>query len=701
LVAWLLAVLLPSSNTLVFSGLPLDTWPEWLALVLLAPVVVSPRIARRIPRRVAACRLPPGLVLAGAVLTVAAKLALSLLVGHHGFVACYRSPVASPATQCEPTFAYPFSGGGYTRFEEAIDRRGAAWGLAFLNSVRLAPPAGGSQPRELEPFSVEYSGEVELARSGRVRVEYAGRAELRVGDGPWVNGEAHPGVGFLESMLPAGRQHVRVRYANGVVVPDGSEASGAHEAMLRVLLVDSAGFAGPLRAAQPAGTVRVAAALVDALVALFLLVLALAAVSRAALPRLAWGWVALVGAAVLAAALVGHGRLNDVRNALVALTALLGLLLLRGPGWRVAWRSWLWGLLVGGLWALAVFGASSDTVWLRSLGNDPLTYESFARSMLSSGSLEGGEPVFYYQPFFRYVRFVERMLFGDGEPLLFAFAFGSFHAALLAFSGAALRRVRAQATSLRARIAAAAVCALLLALATTTLPMFLWPASEYPTWIVIPVAMAVFQARSQWAIGGLLLGLAAITRVNQLPGHAVLLATRIWRGGPRRPLAPTLAVAAFVIALLLPLAHNAWFGRQAVLFTTSGAIPQNLTLAPARLVTDWNNDQTRRLLASQVRAVLYLTPDGRTTPQAVAYHGLLVAWVVVALARLGRRAALTARLASLGRLASPWAFLLVHVFYQVATYYPRHIVAGYLVMGLATIEAVVSGARQGSARRSE
>ena len=55
---------------------------------------------------------------------------------------------------------------------------------------------------------------------------------------------------------------------------------------------------------------------------------------------------------------------------------------------------------------------------LREGGSDPLAYESQARSILETWSLEGGEPVFFMQPAFRYVRFLERLVLGDGDGFL-------------------------------------------------------------------------------------------------------------------------------------------------------------------------------------------------------------------------------------------------------------------------------------------
>ena len=61
---------------------------------------------------------------------------------------------------------------------------------------------------------------------------------------------------------------------------------------------------------------------------------------------------------------------------------------------------------------------SLDTVLVRRGGSDFLTYEPFVRSILTTGSLEGGEAVFHYQPLYRYILFAGRLLLGDGDVLL-------------------------------------------------------------------------------------------------------------------------------------------------------------------------------------------------------------------------------------------------------------------------------------------
>jgi hypothetical protein len=153
--AWLLVVLVPSSNQLWFSGLPLATWPEWVAVALLVPIAFSKRLARRLvddsPRRWLTTRR----LTSAALLALGLKFLVAMTTSHVGFAACYTSPMAAPVRgRCETTFSYPFSDGRYTRYEATIDRRGPGWQLAFLNHLRLIPADAEAPARDLEAFAV-------------------------------------------------------------------------------------------------------------------------------------------------------------------------------------------------------------------------------------------------------------------------------------------------------------------------------------------------------------------------------------------------------------------------------------------------------------------------------------------------------------------------------------------------------------------
>jgi hypothetical protein len=116
-------------------------------------------------------------------------------------------------------------------------------------------------------------------------------------------------------------------------------------------------------------------------------------------------------------------------------------------------------------------------------------------------------------------------------------------------------------------------------------------------------------------------------------------------------------------------------------------MPQNLLVAPVTIVeSGWDVD-TSTLVRRQLDGVLQ-TGDIRSQEMmqggdlVPVTRGLQVMWllaVVTVFFRDGSPRNIPRLL-----LFVPVLFLGVHVFYQVWVYYPRHIVIGYLAMGVVT-----------------
>ena len=87
------------------------------------------------------------------------------------------------------------------------------------------------------------------------------------------------------------------------------------------------------------------------------------------------------------------------------------------------------------------FGHGNFTkVIYRSRSDDFLTYESFARNILTSGSLQGGEDVFVYSPLIRYLLLLFHFFIGDADNLIFViYLFFLFFAVNLLFKNLNLR----------------------------------------------------------------------------------------------------------------------------------------------------------------------------------------------------------------------------------------------------------------------
>jgi hypothetical protein len=334
-------------------------------------------------------------------------------------------------------------------------------------------------------------------------------------------------------------------------------------------------------------------------------------------------------------------------------------------------------------------------VTLREAGSDPLTYESQARAILETWSLEGGESIFLMQPAFRYLRFLERLVLGDGDGLLSIVALAALYWALCwAF---ARLWPRPRPAVLRA-IAFGTAAGLTLALASSPPVVFFVQVSlsEYPTWVFLPLLFPLlFLSRSprDWIRGAVLAGLSCLTRLNQIPAMLATMAVFAGRAWRIRPAPALLAVGLVLATLPLPAAHNLYYGRELVWSTGNQSAPVNTVLSPRRLLRFFDDPDVRARVWYQVDHMFYLHTLRDKFPRGeyvswTAIHGLQLLWLGVSLLTLARRTApgLTKILLGL-----PLAYLGVHLVFVVDFYYPRHIIAGHFAMALVSLHALGRG----------
>jgi hypothetical protein len=198
------------------------------------------------------------------------------------------------------------------------------------------------------------------------------------------------------------------------------------------------------------------------------------------------------------------------------------------------------------------------------------------------------------------------------------------------------------------------------------------------------------QAKRRYAlvVAALLAGVAVTTRFDQTIGLTLLLvcgAVALWQRGRSDArswrLAIIVAIGVFGAIALLPALHNAHYGGKFVVVPATPRIPVNFPLPPSRAVRLCCDSSVRETFLSQLRGVTVIgAPEAsvRFTP-VVALLQLLWVASLMALWADRRRSTLSTRLVAV----LPLAFLLPHLFLQVYVYYPRHVVVGYLMMGLA------------------
>ena len=153
----------------------------------------------------------------------------------------------------------------------------------------------------------------------------------------------------------------------------------------------------------------------------------------------------------------------------------------------------------------------------------------------------------------------------------------------------------------------------------------------------------------------------------------------------------------------MPLAHNLIFGGEPTLFTSSTETTANLVLPPSDLTNLFSDSIVQASFVEQLRAMFYLRDDELKVPALIiAFHGLQLMWSAAIVWTLVSWRKVTWRHKAL--LLIPLLYLGVHLFYQVTVYYPRHIIAGHMAMGLVasfTLRSIGGTAFMGVGRSEE
>ena len=376
-------------------------------------------------------------------------------------------------------------------------------------------------------------------------------------------------------------------------------------------------------------------------------------------------------------------------------------------------------LSIGVTALVGVFGAGVPWRFIPVLrgGDDFLTYESFAREILITGSLRAGEDVFYFAPGVRYSLFGLHALFGDGNSWIWVISI----VLLLVSAWLVINRlvVSSLATLDAFRPGKDPWIVLGGALGVFGLGLLIgsdvvWRSgivllSEFPTWPALMIALVLsLSSKGRIAIllsVGLLLGFALAHRSNQAIGIGAIAVTAIvfaWKAnGVRRTTAcKTGALAAVFLPLaavagLIPL-HNWIYGRRLVFTHDPQVVSLTTVVEPSELLRGseawlaaWQQTQGLLILPSSDFPIPYDASlafgeyASTFSPTGWAARLLQVA-VVVSVVLCVLRLPGT-RWRDLWLLVVPVGFFLPHIFLNLSTYYPRHTIAGYLTLAIVLI----------------
>ncbi len=676
----LLAVLIPSVNYGLVNGLPIDNGFEALIIALAAPIAFSKSVSswlagwlQMLKKKLRMAKWFFESLLALAVLAVILHAVLYFSASDTGFYACYTTPLrASPRGDCEVFYQNPFQRYDISRIDKEMDFFGANWNLSFLNDrdFNFYSWVPGNILRERMPFSVTWTGTIDLEDTSQIVLDYSGEGSLVVGEQAIELPPSYHTMGRVELDAPAGQSSIRIHYHYDDEYRTGSDRPYTLlPAFSAKFIIDD--ILSPLTT-QPADLFwRFLSSLADFFV---LLIASVFLCFYGWLFKQDWQILLLICVALIAIWRSGQPNWMIWLNAVIFLLFLLH----RKPGrsLAVAWLFFITSLV----WTW-FYLPSLNATFLRIAGTDMLTYEGFARLILYSGSLQGGEDIFYYQPFYRYLVFIYHLVFGDGDSLRSAFMFS-----LILFGIWKLTEELTPSNwsqwKARYKMVFIFICISVLLLINDRIMWWVIQGiSETATWILLPWGLWLIvvkdrQRHAAWI--GLLLGFSLITRTNHLPAIVFLL---LFYGLVTRAVKPVaIATAITACVFTLPGLHNLYFGGQFLLLPTSSNISNNLILPPMETLTSLGQISTWQKIASQSSQLLGMI-DRESWHLAAPMFILVFCWFFCAVSFLRKRNKL--RWVHVVVLCLPWVFLGVQFFYDIVSMFPRHLLTGYLVMGVS------------------
>jgi hypothetical protein len=672
---------LAPGGAFLFDGLPVSGPAEFIGAAGLIVLAVSASTRAALAARAIAYRR---LLLVILIAGLAAK-AFVVSRGHYdGFAGCYEGAVAE-VSSCAPSYDNPFRVEGATRIDPRLQFDEKTWRLGILNKRDFdfardnSPSVMGRPAMELIDHPLEgwhYMPPVPFAALWRTRATAAAPATLVIGYVGAATVEVDGVVTALEANFTDVPATTRIPIAAGVHqltvryrwAPPVDLSRNVPKKALAFLAADGPVQFGTFTPADRAFSIGADAAGVLA----FVLLLGGA---------LAWRWASLRSVAVPAAiallivVLPVPSWWRDKVVELMMVAMCLRWMLRRMPILPFVLILATLGVIRIG-WAA---GPAPGVVHYRAWGDDGLSYDSFAREIFEKGTLRAGEDSFRGQPLFRYVRFVERVSLGEDEWLIVVSALVLF---CLTYSWLGRRALDAAPAHL---LAITGTTALLLWITGGLISFVDSGLTEYPAWILVPVITGLLllgRSTREHLLAAALIGVGVLLRFNHLPAYLVLLGIFALRptGYPttRSGIAAALVLAAAVVATTM-LAHNLYYGHEWRLVPDSAQINTDLPLA------DW----TVSSVLGKIRYLLHIGTDAPTWFLPIHALQLVLAGAAVAVFTGRWRVSRWHRWLFL----APLATLAVHLVFNVAVYYPRHILFGYLLAGaLVLVAAAEDGA---------
>jgi len=339
------------------------------------------------------------------------------------------------------------------------------------------------------------------------------------------------------------------------------------------------------------------------------------------------------------------------------------------------------------LYLVRTFNGLGNASWwgfqlFRGRDSDWFVIQGYARRIFVDASLNGGENIFYFQPATRYFVFIQHLLLGENDVLL-----GILMAvSLLTASVFAARETLKYFLTNREQFLSTLfiVASFVIFTQQLFLSFALAPSSEYTTWILIFISFGLIirgEISYPIAIGAsILAGLTSQFRPNQAFGALFLLlliqSNLELRDNGRRILDRFQILIVFAVTASLSLIHNIYYGEQFLMFSSTGSL--NSDFSYSSLLHIFNDEEARAIFLSKLG--MNFNYGLHQTPLTISFWIFDILWLL-AVGQIIRLKNIEVRTWLV--LLFPLAYLVPQIPYDIASYYPRHIVATHLAFGLS------------------
>ena len=667
-----LAVIVPSSGHIQISGFPLSTWPEGLAVLLLIPLFFDSSLRSAwLTRVIGFYKGLKYLIPTVLALVIILKMIVFLGSPEPGFNACYRIPSHDPDNGlCELSFENPIFKDRSTRVDPVIDFDPNTWNLSFYNTVQHAVIGDPDNiERKRQPFQVDWTGTSEFKTGQQLLVEYAGMAEMNIGSASFNLPEAYTDTSRLTIQPPEGTQAVKIRYFF-------TQTQAGSNPIFRLSVMQENQNLGPLSAVPVATPWSVFFIAIDVVLIILLVILA-----GFYILQMAPAWRMVLVLTTLASA--AWWALPELYFMPLMVIAFIWLIL-----WSGGQKNLLsWTVLSILLWFRTLVYLHNPSFHLiRFDGTDMLTYESFAREILSTGTLRAGEDVFYYQALFRYVVYLLHIIFGESDMLrsLFVLLTLNFWVYLTAdwFLCNKDRRTGWFYNGL------GWVLMGMIVLLTNSSVVFLVEhgISESFSWLLFLFIFycLVKDPQRYWLAASIMVGLAILNRYNHLPALLfvwfILLLPVIKKN---KWVLAFSSLAVIIVLMLFPL-HNWVYGQSLAIMPTSAGVSNNLIFTPEKIQNFFVDESIRAQVGKQILNTIGIV-SWNMVDLGLPIFILFFGWIILGIALVMDWKSFNRPIKWLWLL--PGLFLGVQFFYAMLANYPRHIYAAYLAIALVGMKA--------------